>query len=91
MTWSQKQDREVIERYDLRECEECSAIIANDRRFGRLASMRSHTVCEACGFLDYPDQSLTLRCPECGRVFDLTNGSDAGEWFYGHDCEGGER
>jgi len=27
------------------------------------------------------------RCGECGRVFDLTNEDDAGEWYYGHDCE----
>lgn len=26
-------------------------------------------------------------CPECGRVFDLTNETDAEEWQYGHDCE----
>lgn len=26
-------------------------------------------------------------CPECGRVFDLTDPDDAGEWAYGHDCE----
>lgn len=26
-------------------------------------------------------------CPECGRVFDLLDPDDAGEWFYGHDCE----
>lgn len=30
-------------------------------------------------------------CPECHRVFDLMNEVDAGEWYYGHDCEpGGE-
>lgn len=27
------------------------------------------------------------RCPECGRVFDLTDSVESGEWFYGHDCE----
>lgn len=27
------------------------------------------------------------RCPECGRTFDLLDDTDAGEWFYGHDCE----
>lgn len=26
-------------------------------------------------------------CPECGRVFDLLDEDDAGEWYYGHDCE----
>ena len=26
-------------------------------------------------------------CPECGRVFDLTDPTDADEWAYGHDCE----
>ena len=30
---------------------------------------------------------LTETCVECGRVFDLLNTEDAGEWFYGHDCE----
>lgn len=28
-----------------------------------------------------------MRCPECGRVFDLTDETDAQEWAYGHDCE----
>jgi hypothetical protein len=27
------------------------------------------------------------KCPECGRVFDLTDEDDAGEFHYGHDCE----
>lgn len=27
------------------------------------------------------------KCPECGRVFDLTDEDDAAEWAYGHDCE----
>lgn len=26
-------------------------------------------------------------CPECGRVFDLTDETDAAEWYAGHDCE----
>lgn len=30
---------------------------------------------------------MRVRCPECGRVFDLTNEIDADEWSYGHDCE----
>jgi hypothetical protein len=37
------------------------------------------------------EQPLTIvprdTCPECGRVFDLTNATDADEWFNGHDCE----
>jgi hypothetical protein len=28
-----------------------------------------------------------VKCPECGRVFDLTDETDAEEWAYGHDCE----
>lgn len=31
---------------------------------------------------------MNARCEECGRVFDLTEEEQAGEWFYGHDCEG---
>lgn len=30
---------------------------------------------------------FTVRCIECGRVFDLLNELDAEEWHYGHDCE----
>ena len=26
-------------------------------------------------------------CDECAREFDLTDETDAEEWFYGHDCE----
>lgn len=32
--------------------------------------------------------SSKAKCPECNRVFDLTNEEDAGEFYYGHDCEG---
>jgi hypothetical protein len=28
------------------------------------------------------------QCPECERVFDLMDEDDAGEFYYGHDCEG---
>lgn len=31
-----------------------------------------------------------VKCQECGRVFDLMDETDAGEWFYGHDCEAAE-
>jgi len=30
-----------------------------------------------------------MTCPECKRVFDLSDKTDAGEWYYGHDCEDG--
>jgi len=30
---------------------------------------------------------MRARCVECGRVFDLLDEQDAGEWAYGHDCE----
>jgi hypothetical protein len=30
------------------------------------------------------------RCQECGRVFDLFDEEQAEEFYYGHDCEGGE-
>ena len=30
-----------------------------------------------------------VACVECNRVFDLWDEDDAGEWFYGHDCEVG--
>lgn len=33
---------------------------------------------------DFPTKA---KCPECGRVFDLTDPTDAEEWAYGHDCE----
>lgn len=29
-------------------------------------------------------------CPECGRRFDLSDDNDTDEFYYGHDCEGGE-
>ena len=27
------------------------------------------------------------KCVECGRVFDLLDEEQAGEFYYGHDCE----
>ena len=30
---------------------------------------------------------MKVTCIECGRVFDLTNETDAAEHAYGHDCE----
>jgi hypothetical protein len=33
-------------------------------------------------------ERVTVRqCVECGRVFYLDDEVDAGEWYYGHDCE----
>jgi hypothetical protein len=29
----------------------------------------------------------TVKCPECLRVFDLFDETDADELAYGHDCE----
>ena len=28
-----------------------------------------------------------VRCPECGRLFDIRDEADADELAYGHDCE----
>ena len=28
-----------------------------------------------------------VKCSECGRIFDLMDEDEAGEWYYGHDCE----
>lgn len=30
----------------------------------------------------------TATCPECDRVFDLTDETQADEFYSGHDCEG---
>ena len=27
-----------------------------------------------------------VKCPECDRVFDLMDKTDADEWSHGHDC-----
>ena len=29
----------------------------------------------------------TVQCIECDRLFDLMDEEQAGEWYYGHDCE----
>jgi len=34
--------------------------------------------------------STKAKCPECDRVFDLTDEDDASEFYYGHDCEVGD-
>lgn len=31
---------------------------------------------------------MNATCEECQREFDLTDDTDAQEWYYGHDCEG---
>lgn len=31
--------------------------------------------------------NLYRRCPDCKRLFDLTDTTDAAEWQHGHDCE----
>ena len=30
---------------------------------------------------------MKQKCVECGRIFDLLDEVDAGEWSFGHDCE----
>lgn len=27
------------------------------------------------------------KCPECDRIFDLSDEAEADEWYSGHDCE----
>ena len=34
-----------------------------------------------------PSIATKVTCPECSRVFDLTNETDAAEWGFGHDCD----
>ena len=34
-----------------------------------------------------PAGSTEATCPECSRVFDLTDEEQAEEYAYGHDCE----
>ena len=41
--------------------------------------------CPDCG--DADEVRTGPVCRECGRVFDLDDDVDAGEWYYGHDCE----
>jgi DNA polymerase III sliding clamp (beta) subunit (PCNA family) len=31
--------------------------------------------------------NTTTKCPECNRIFDLLDETQAEEWHYGHDCE----
>lgn len=31
--------------------------------------------------------STKAKCGECERVFDLLDEDEAGEWYFGHDCE----
>lgn len=28
-----------------------------------------------------------FECPECGRVFDISDDEQATEFYFGHDCE----
>lgn len=37
--------------------------------------------------MDLMELPTKAKCPECGRVFDLADEDDAGEFYYGHDCE----
>jgi hypothetical protein len=32
-------------------------------------------------------KTMTVKCDECPRVFDLVDEAQAEEFYYGHDCE----
>jgi hypothetical protein len=32
---------------------------------------------------------MKVQCEECYRIFDLLDEEEAGEYYYGHDCEKG--
>lgn len=55
------------------------------RRLGetghRVVSLHDTWIC------DTQPRGLIVRCPECGRAFDLLNPEDVEEYEYGHDCE----
>jgi hypothetical protein len=44
----------MLEKFGVRECKVCTALIANDRRYGRKANQMDENVCECC---ETPDTS----------------------------------
>lgn len=48
---------------------------------------RAHLVVADATFVAAVSRTRRARCPECGRVFDLTDEADADEFYNGHDCE----
>lgn len=55
-------------------------------RHGRLRSLDSIRRTAEHKRLTTPS-TPTRTCSECGRVFDLSDETDAAEWSFGHDCE----
>ena len=42
---------------------------------------------ELSDLIDIANRQSQRVCVECERVFNLWDEDEAGEWFYGHDCE----
>jgi len=43
--------------------------------------------CHETGCPNERRDRLRPECPECSRVFNLMDATDADEWSFGHDCE----
>jgi hypothetical protein len=56
---------------------------------GRFAAYLDDIIDSIDAALAEQDPSHTAKCGACERVFDLLSEDDAGEWYYGHDCEEG--
>ena len=60
----------VREQYAVRECKVCTALIANDRRYGRKANKVDRNVCECCTEVDMTQTwqgKWDIWCEACGN------------------------
>lgn len=46
--WVQKNWRDAITEYSIRECTVCTSLIATDRKYGRRPSTNDVNICECC-------------------------------------------
>jgi hypothetical protein len=59
-----------------------AAAAASDREAQNIKNMKREN-----RHMDTFKLQTRSRCIECGRVFNLLNEEEAGEYYYGHDCE----
>ena len=90
--------KEVVDKYQVRECRKCTSMIANDLEYGRAANAGDITICSECSLCTHiyvlppPDGAESIGiCKLCGMIkthFNSGNDTD-GPWrtWYGTKTE----
>ena len=91
----------IMKEYEVRECQHCTALIANNKSYGRPANVRDAALCECCTSLAHtfilppPNGGPESQgvCSQCGeKRVHLNSGNERGsQWVLSTELQRSER